>query len=111
MQLLHYSLPNFMYLIDASSHFHFHASTCRSFWQIALDTPTSSLVSKTALSQFAIGVNGPFLMTKEHDWPTLLMTLQGHEKTVNAVAIYGGTVVSGSDDKTLRWVVRGVDPL
>ena len=51
------------------------------------------------------------MLTKEDNWPALLATFLGHEKAVKGVAISsdGKTVVSASDDRTIRCVVLHIN--
>ena len=59
------------------------APLCRAALQLAVDAPTNSLVAKNAA-----GLPRPKarLLTKELDWPALMMTLLGHSRGVERVA-------------------------
>ena len=83
--------------------------TCRGVLQLALDAPKRSLISKAAdkfVAQHPDMSPLARLLTKEDDWGPCLATLMGHTDSVYSVAIHpdGKTIVSGSGDKTMRWV-------
>ena len=47
------------------------------------------------------------VLTKELDWPALMMTLLGHSGSVTEVAFTkdGQTIISRSTDGTIKWVI------
>ena len=75
---------------------------CRAVLQLAVDAPTNTLVAKHAAD--VLPRPRARLLTKELYWPALTSTLLGHGSAVREVAISpdGLTIVSGSEDNTVR---------
>jgi WD40 repeat protein len=75
---------------------------CRAALQMACDAPSSSRIAQH--SSKLPWRPAARCLTKEHAWSGLLATLHGHSHSVQSVAISpdGKTIVSGSDDHTVR---------
>ena len=75
---------------------------CRAALQLAVDAPNYSLVAKHAAG--VLPRPQARLLTKELHWPVLISILPGHGGAIRGVAISknGATLISGSDDNTIK---------